>query len=121
LGLVPRHLSFQLSAFSSEPPIPPKDKTRPGAKAHGAADKPKSKGAPRFQVPFTRRNYVWFGIGLAVLLVGYVCLAQPPADGFLSLTLAPILLVASYCVILPYAIMARERTVDMGAGQPKGD
>ncbi|MBI5058209.1 hypothetical protein HZB60_00340 [candidate division KSB1 bacterium] len=97
-------------------------KTRPGVKSHGVpGEKPKAKAAPRFQVPFTRKNYLWLGIGLAVLLVGYVCLAQPPADGFLSLTLAPILLTTAYVVIFPYAIMAHERTVDAGAGQPKGD
>ncbi len=64
---------------------------------------------PRFQNPFTKKNYVAFAVGLGFLLVGYICLAQPPADGFLSLTLAPILLVIGYCVVLPYAIMAREK------------
>ena len=75
---------------------------------------------PKFQVPFTRKNYIAFAVGLGVLLIGYICLAQPPADGFLSKTLAPVLLVVGYCVIFPYAIMARERPKP-AVDSPKGD
>lgn len=65
--------------------------------------------APRFQNPFTKKNYIAFAVGLGLILVGYVCLVQPPFDGFLSLTLAPILLVAGYCVVFPYAILTRDK------------
>lgn len=81
-------------------------KAKATAKTAAKAAEPK---APKFQVPFTRKNYIAFGVGLAVLLLGYVFLAQPPANGFLSRTLAPILLVLSYCVVFPYAIMARQK------------
>lgn len=59
-------------------------------------------------LPFARRNWTLFGIGLATIALGYVALAVPPADGFLSLTLAPLLLVGGYCVLIPLAILARE-------------
>ncbi|OPZ69921.1 MAG: hypothetical protein BWY83_01824 [bacterium ADurb.Bin478] len=49
-------------------------------------------------------NYKLFGLGILILIVGYFFLAQGPADSFMSLTLAPILLVFSYCVVIPYAI-----------------
>jgi hypothetical protein len=43
-------------------------------------------------------------------------------DGFLSLTLAPLLLVLGYCVLFPYAIMVRERPKQAPAvAAPKGD
>jgi hypothetical protein len=58
-------------------------------------------------------------VGLGLVVLGYVFMAQPPADGFLSLTLAPILLVLSYCVIFPYAIMAREKSKPAAA--PKSE
>ena len=64
---------------------------------------------PRFQNPFTRKNYLAFAAALLLLVVGYICLSIPPASGFLSKTLAPILLVASYAVVFPYAILAREK------------
>ena len=74
---------------------------------------------PKFQIPFTRKNYIAFGVGLGLVILGYVFMAQPPAEGFLSLTLAPILLVFSYCIVFPYAIMAREKSKQAPA--PKGD
>ena len=58
--------------------------------------------------PFTRKNWTWFGIGLVTIALGYVVLSIPPADGFLSLTLAPILLVVGYCVLIPTAILIRD-------------
>ncbi|RPH93794.1 hypothetical protein EHM69_09265 [candidate division KSB1 bacterium] len=74
---------------------------------------------PKFGIPFTRKNYIAFGVALGLLLVGYICLGQSPADGFLSLTLAPILLVLGFCVVIPYAIMARDKSKQTAA--PKGD
>ena len=56
-------------------------------------------------VPFTKVNYQLFAIVFVVLAVGYWALAQSPVDGFLTLTLAPILLVIGYCVLIPLAIM----------------
>ena len=59
-------------------------------------------------MPFTRKNWILFGIGLLVIAVGYVLLRVPPVDGFLSLTAAPVLLVLGYCVLIPAAILVRE-------------
>lgn len=61
-------------------------------------------------LPFTRKNWTLFAIGLAVIGLGYVLLRVPPVNGPLSLTVAPILLVAGYCVIIPAAILVREET-----------
>ena len=60
--------------------------------------------------PFMRKNWILAAAGLASILIGYVCLRIPPAEGFLSLTLAPVLLVAGYCVLIPLAILARGQT-----------
>jgi hypothetical protein len=81
-------------------------KSKAGAKLPPKPAEPKT---PKFQVPFTRKNYIAFAVGLGLLILGYVLLAQRPADGFLSRTLAPILLVLGYCVVFPYAIMARQK------------
>ena len=61
-------------------------------------------------IPFTRENYIIFFIGILVIILGYIFLAQGPADSFWSLTLAPILLVLSYCIIIPISILYRKRT-----------
>ena len=56
-------------------------------------------------MPYTKRNVRFFAAGIGVILLGYFFLAQPPVDGFYSLTLAPILLVIGYCVLIPIAIL----------------
>ena len=63
----------------------------------------------KFQLPFEKMNYVLFLSGLAVIIIGYLCLAKGPWDSFFSLTLAPILLVLGYCVIVPVAILYRKK------------
>jgi hypothetical protein len=47
---------------------------------------------------FGRRNYILFGTGIFAILLGFLLLSQN------SITLAPILLVAGYCVLIPLAI-----------------
>ena len=60
-------------------------------------------------IPFSKENYLIFSIGILVIILGYIFLAQGPADSFWSLTLAPILLVLSYCIIIPISILYRKR------------
>lgn len=62
--------------------------------------------------PFTRKNWLILAAGLVSIVLGYIFLRVPPADGFLSLTLAPILLVVGYCALLPLAILYRVRLSD---------
>jgi len=71
-------------------------------------EKKKSGGRKALQrggVLFSKLNYQLFAAAIVVLCFGYWALAQPPVDGFLTLTLAPILLVIGYCVLIPLAIM----------------
>ena len=60
------------------------------------------------QIPFTRKNWILFGLGLLVILFGYVLLSIPPADGFWSRTMAPLLLITGYCVVIPIAILSKD-------------
>ena len=52
-------------------------------------------------IPFTRKNYLIFGIAAAVILAGYIALSRG------SITLAPILLLAGYLVLIPWGILAK--------------
>jgi Flp pilus assembly protein TadB len=70
--------------------------TKSGGRERAAAQKRKPEG-----LPFTRKNYYLFLVGLAVIVIGYIALAQG------SITLAPILLVLGYCVLIPVAILYR--------------
>ena len=48
---------------------------------------------------FDRRNYVTFALALATIIAGWLALGRG------SITLAPPLLVAGYCVLVPAAIL----------------
>ena len=62
-------------------------------------------------LPFSKRNYQILGLGLLVIVLGYVALSQPPWDGTMPLVVAPILLVIGYCVVIPLGILYREKSV----------
>jgi hypothetical protein len=48
-----------------------------------------------------RKNWILFGSGLGAILLGFVLLSQG------DITLAPILLVVGYIVLIPWALVAR--------------
>jgi hypothetical protein len=63
----------------------------------------------RSWLPIGPRNRLWFGVAVVVIVIGYVFLSIGPWDSLWSLTIAPIFLGAGYFVLLPYAIMTRDR------------
>lgn len=77
------------------------------------------KSARKETLPFTKRNYQILGAALVVILAGYVALAQKPWDSFMPLVVAPILLVAGYCVLVPWGILYRGKKEDgVGGAMP---
>ena len=68
-----------------------KSQVKPTVKAHRSKEES--------VLPFTKKNYILFAIGLCFIVLGYITL------GYGSVTLAPILLVLGYCVIIPIAII----------------
>lgn len=51
--------------------------------------------------PFGPRNYLFFGAALVTIILGYIALGKG------SITLAPILLVLGYCVLVPIALIIK--------------
>ena len=87
--------------------------SRRGARTRRDRSGRRGKGRPPSEsrrLPYNRRNVYMFLAGIGTILIGYLFLAQPPVDGFLSLTLAPILLVLGYCVLIPIALLLGEPT-----------
>ncbi len=52
--------------------------------------------------PFGRKNYIFFGIALLVIILGYISLSSG------DITLAPILLVVGYCILIPVALIIKD-------------
>lgn len=73
----------------------------------------------RWYLPFDRSNFLLFAIGLGVIIIGFIFMAtgitEEPAlpngkwNNFFAITLAPILLVIGYCIIIPLAILKYPR------------
>ena len=59
--------------------------------------------------PLERENYIILGIGLLVIVLGYIALSGGKVEGAMPLTIAPILLVLGYCVIIPLGILYRKK------------
>jgi uncharacterized membrane protein HdeD (DUF308 family) len=59
-------------------------------------------------LPFGPKNYAILGIGLLVIILGYFSLGSG------SITLAPILLVLGYCVLLPVGIIIGDKKKNQG-------
>ena len=55
-----------------------------------------------------KKNIYLFLGGIALLILGYILMAQPPVYGFLSITLAPIILVFAYLIVFPAAILIKD-------------
>ena len=51
-----------------------------------------------------KKNILLVALGALLIVIGFVCLAQGPADNPVSLTVAPILLVLAYLVVIPIGI-----------------
>ena len=60
------------------------------------------------RLPLGRENFVIIGVGILVIIGGYLAMLGGEIEGFLSLVLAPLLLVAGYCVIIPFGILYRK-------------
>lgn len=58
---------------------------------------------------FGKTNYLIFGIGIIVILIGYLIMLAGGTSSYLSLRLAPMVLVLGYCVVIPVAILYKPK------------
>ncbi len=64
-------------------------------------EKKEKKGEYLVSVKFSRRNILFFGIGLTLVAIGFILLAAG------DIILAPILLVVGYLVFFPLGILLK--------------
>ncbi|MFM8569203.1 MAG: DUF3098 domain-containing protein [Candidatus Kapaibacterium sp.] len=64
--------------------------------------------------PYSRKNFLIFGLGIVVIIVGYLLMSTGISDEAshqtawnnpLAVSVAPVVLVIGDCVIIPYAIL----------------
>lgn len=52
-----------------------------------------------------KKNIILIAIGVLLLIIGFFCLATGPAENPVSLTVAPLILVLAYVVVIPFGIL----------------
>lgn len=60
---------------------------------------------------FAKINYVIFGIALLLIFLGYIVMATGSVNSNQSLTVAPILLFIGYLILIPVALIYRQKQI----------
>lgn len=60
-----------------------------------------------WSIPLSKVNFVIFGIGLFLLVVGFYIMTIPPWDSVYALVISPIILIIAYFVIFPLGILRK--------------
>lgn len=77
-----------------------------------AADRVKKKLS--LGMPLRKENYVFLSYGIAGIILSYILMiVDSNVDGFISLTLCPLLLIGSYAWIV-FAILYRKPSAEQG-------
>jgi|GEM_PF-314749 len=83
--------------------------------------------------PLAKPNLIGIGIGLVLVVIGYLCMSTgmvPMSDvasnegiwnNSLAVTVAPILLVLGYCVVIPFSIIYRFGRQDTVVADESGE
>ena len=58
---------------------------------------------------FGKINYLLFGIGLAIIIFGYIMMATGETDSYQSTKIAPLILTLGYCGIIPLSILYKKK------------
>ena len=59
-----------------------------------------------------KKNMILIALGVLLLVIGFACLATGPADNPVSLTVAPLILVLAYLVVIPVGILWKSKKQD---------
>jgi len=70
----------------------------------------KAKAAEVLHISLTNKNYMIIGLGILLIIIGYVFMAENSVDGFLPTVVAPILLVLGYIVVVPVGILYKDKS-----------
>jgi hypothetical protein len=64
-----------------------------------------------FSFPLEKENFMIIGAGIILLIIGYVLMAQNSVSGFVPTVVSPIILVIGYCIVIPYGILKRPKSI----------
>ncbi len=82
------------------------------ARTKTQAKSKKSTTSVKWSLPYKKINYILFGSGIVTIILGYFLLSignTTTWDNPLSVSVAPVVLVIGYCVLIPYALLYRPK------------
>ena len=62
-----------------------------------------------FKNYWSKNNYLLFGIGIGIIILGFIFMAQGPWDSVLSLSISPIVLLIAYIIVFPLSILYKKK------------
>jgi len=62
---------------------------------------------------FSNVNYLLFGLGLTLIILGYIVMGNGEVSSFQSLTIAPIMLFLGYIVFIPASLIYRDKNLNI--------
>ena len=58
--------------------------------------------------PFKKINYLIFGIGVLLIIIGYLLMGYGDVDSVLSLKISPFILFIGYIILIPMSILYKK-------------
>ena len=58
---------------------------------------------------FNKINYMLFGIGLTIIALGYLIIANNTVDSSAATKIGPLILFIGYCLIIPVSIIYKPK------------
>ena len=58
---------------------------------------------------FDRTNYQIFGIGLVIIVFGYIVMVTGETESYQSTKIAPLILTLGYCGVIPLSILYKRK------------
>ncbi|MGK9476525.1 hypothetical protein [Melioribacter sp. OK-6-Me] len=62
-----------------------------------------------FKDYWTKQNFIFLGIGLALIIAGYFLMSISPWDNPIALNFSPIILLIAYVVVIPISILFKKK------------
>lgn len=63
-----------------------------------------------FNIYWEKNNYLLFGLGLLLIIIGFFFMGQGSWDSYSSMVISPILLFLGFVVVMPVSILYRKKS-----------
>lgn len=62
-----------------------------------------------WRIPLNQNNFKIFGLGLLLIIIGFIIMTIQPWDSIFALTISPIILLIAYFIVFPFGILTQKK------------